>query len=99
MTCDVCKFPCTFPDPANPVALPVDHDGQRYWFCSEGCKWIFEREATKYTRTMEPSPLLLADKDPAWVAQFLNISPDGTPLGGTHAPDGYFPAMRVPTTL
>lgn len=99
MTCDVCKFPCTFPHPANPVALPLNHDGQRYWFCSEGCKWIFERESTKYTRTIEPSPLLLADKDPAWVAQFLNIRPDGTPLGGTHAPDGYFPAMRVPTTL
>jgi phenol hydroxylase P3 protein len=99
MICDVCQFPCVFPEPAHAVALPSDFGGRRYWFCSEGCQWIFDREPHKYTRTAEPSALLLADKDPAWVAQFLNITPDGTPLGGTHAPDGYFPAMPVPATL
>jgi phenol/toluene 2-monooxygenase (NADH) P3/A3 len=99
MICDVCQFPCVFPEPAHAVALPMDFGGRRYWFCSEGCQWIFEREPHKYTRTTEPSALLLADKDPAWVAQFLNITPDGTPLGGTRAPEGYFPAMPVPATL
>jgi phenol hydroxylase P3 protein len=99
MTCDVCHFPCIYPEPANAVALPVDFDGIRYWFCSEGCKWIFERESNKYRRTQEPSALVLADKDPLWVAQFLNITPDGKPLGGTSAPDGYFPAMPVPVTI
>ena len=81
------------------VALPVDFDGERYWFCAEGCKWIFERESNKYRRHIEPSALLLADKDPLWVAQFLNIAPDGRPLGGTKAPSGYFPAMPVPATF
>ena len=99
MTCDICHFPCTFPDPAHAVALPVDYDGERYWFCSDGCKWIFEREAAKYRRTIQPTALLLGDKDEAWVAQFLNITPDGKPLGGTAAPAGYFPAMPVPVTV
>jgi phenol hydroxylase P3 protein len=99
MICDICHFPCTFPEPKTAVALPVDYEGDRYWFCSEGCKWIFEREASKYKRTIEPSALLLGDKDPTWSAQFLNISPDGTPLGGTAAPEGYFPAMPVPSTI
>ena len=99
MICDICHFPCTFPEPTTAVALPVDFDGERYWFCSEGCKWIFERESNKYRRHIEPSALLLADKDPLWVAQFLNIAPDGRPLGGTKAPDGYFPAMPVPATF
>ena len=99
MICDICHFPCTFPEPTTAVALPVDFDGERYWFCSEGCKWIFERESNKYRRHIEPSALLLADKDPLWVAQFLNIAPDGRPLGGTKAPSGYFPAMPVPATF
>lgn len=99
MICDVCHYPCIFPEPANSVALATDYEGQRYWFCSEGCHWIFGREPNKYSRTTEPAALLLADKDPAWVAQFLNISPDGVSLGGTRAPDGYFPAMPVPATI
>lgn len=99
MICDLCKFPCIFPRPETSVPLATDFDGERYWFCSEGCQWIFERESNKYRRTIEPSPLLLADKDPAWVAQFLNITPDGKPLGGTNAPDGYFPAMPVPSVI
>jgi phenol hydroxylase P3 protein len=99
MICDVCQFPCIFPEPRTAVALPVDYEGRRYWFCSEGCKWIFEREPAKYQRTIEPSALLLADKDPTWAAQFLNIGPGGEPLGGTHAPDGYFPAVPVPATI
>ena len=99
MICDVCQFPCIFPEPATAVAIPTDFEGDRYWFCSEGCKWIFDRESYKYKRTIEPSALLLADKDPLWVAQFLNITPDGKPLGGTRAPDGFFPAMPVPATF
>lgn len=99
MMCGVCQFPCIFPEPANPVALPMDYEGRRYWFCSEGCRWIFEQEPNKYARTDVPIAELLGDKDPLWVAQFLNITPDGKPLGGLAAPDGYFPAMPVPATL
>jgi phenol/toluene 2-monooxygenase (NADH) P3/A3 len=99
MTCALCKYPCIFPEPSNATALPVDYQGRRYWFCSEGCKWIFEREADKYARADVPIALILGDKDPDWVAQFLNITPDGKPLGGVKPPPGYFPAMPVPSTI
>jgi phenol hydroxylase P3 protein len=99
MNCTVCKFPCVFPEPANAVALPTDYNGRRYWFCSEGCQWIFEQESDKYALSDSPLAVVLGDKDPEWVAQFLNMSPEGNPLGGVRAPEGYHPAMPVPQTI
>ena len=86
MTCAICHFPCTFPEPAHAVAVSLQHDGVRHWFCSEGCRDIFEREPYKYAGTDQPIALTLAGKGSEWVAEYLNISPDGAPMGGVPSP-------------
>jgi phenol/toluene 2-monooxygenase (NADH) P3/A3 len=98
MTCALCKIPCIFPEPSHPKIIPHEYRGKKYWFCSYGCKWIFEREPNKYAA--DPSIAeILADKDPAWALAYLNMTADGKPAGGIAIPPPTFErAMPVPKT-
>jgi phenol/toluene 2-monooxygenase (NADH) P3/A3 len=54
MLCQICSLPCVFPTPENPSVCCTLHPGptgdtQTYWFCSEGCKWIFDHEPHRYS--------------------------------------------------
>ncbi len=57
MLCQVCQIPMGFTEPGNPVAHAqrVSHyEGERYNTCSDGCKWIFDREPWKYRQAWLP---------------------------------------------
>lgn len=96
MTCTLCKFPCMFPEPGNPTLIKHRYEGRTYWFCSEGCKWIFDHEPDKYALSDVPVAELLADKDPEWVLAYLDVRPDGTPAGLAAPPEGFEPILAVP---
>lgn len=55
--CQVCQVPMLFSEHGDPHTLGVfhsDHEGEHYNMCSEGCKWIFDREPEKYRQAWLP---------------------------------------------
>lgn len=55
--CQVCQIPMAFTEPGNPtkhVQHRSEYRGESYWTCSEGCKWIFEREPERYVQAWLP---------------------------------------------
>lgn len=55
--CQVCQVPMVFPEPGDPTLLCQRHSkfrGERFDFCSDGCKWVFDREPEKYVQAWLP---------------------------------------------
>lgn len=47
----------TFTEPGDPTRICQRHSiyrGERFDFCSDGCKWIFDREPEKYVQAWLP---------------------------------------------
>lgn len=57
MLCQVCQVPMMYTAPGEPERIVQFHsvyEGERYNTCSEGCKWIFDREPWKYRQAWMP---------------------------------------------
>ena len=57
MLCQTCQIPMGFTEPDDPTKLCVrtsEYRGERFNFCSDGCKWIFDREPEKYVQAWLP---------------------------------------------
>lgn len=57
MLCQTCQIPMGFTEVGDPTATSFrssQHQGERYNFCSDGCKWIFDREPWKYIQAWLP---------------------------------------------
>lgn len=57
--CQTCQLPCVFTEPDDPGALAyreIQHEGETYHFCSDGCQDIFENEPEKYVQAWLPMP-------------------------------------------
>ncbi|MGD9527421.1 YHS domain-containing protein [Pseudonocardia sp.] len=57
MLCQVCQIPMTFTEPGDPTTINVRTStfrDERFNFCSDGCKWIFDREPEKYVQSWLP---------------------------------------------
>jgi phenol/toluene 2-monooxygenase (NADH) P3/A3 len=57
MLCQICQIPMGFSEPGDPSTICVrtsEFRGERFNFCSDGCKWIFEREPEKYVQAWLP---------------------------------------------
>jgi phenol hydroxylase P3 protein len=55
--CQVCQIPMLFTEPGDPTTICERHSefrGERFDFCSDGCKWIFDREPEKYVQAWLP---------------------------------------------
>ena len=55
--CQVCQIPTAFTEPDDPTQICVrdhTHEGERYHFCSDGCKDIFIDEPEKYVQAWLP---------------------------------------------
>jgi phenol hydroxylase P3 protein len=51
MLCQTCQIPMLFTEPGDPTQIcyrEVDYKDNKYHFCSDGCKEIFEHEPEKY---------------------------------------------------
>jgi toluene monooxygenase system protein A len=46
--CNLCQFPLAAGTPSKNTATVLEHDGKNYIFCSEPCRWIFQREPERY---------------------------------------------------
>ena len=60
--CQVCQVPMCFPahDDETQTQFHSEFEGEHYNLCSEGCKWIFEREPGKYRQAWLPVHQILA---------------------------------------
>jgi len=57
MLCQVCQIPTVFTEPDDPTTLSTrssEFRGERFNFCSDGCKWVFDREPEKYVQAWLP---------------------------------------------
>jgi phenol hydroxylase P3 protein len=57
MLCQICQIPMGFTEPGDPSTICVRNSefrGERFNFCSDGCKWIFDREPEKYVQAWLP---------------------------------------------
>lgn len=57
MLCQTCQIPMIFTEPGDPTKIcyrEVDYKGDKYHFCSDHCKAIFEHEPEKYVQAWLP---------------------------------------------
>ncbi|MCL2656281.1 MAG: aromatic/alkene/methane monooxygenase hydroxylase/oxygenase subunit alpha [Betaproteobacteria bacterium] len=57
MLCQTCQIPMLFTEPGDPTKIcyrEADYKGEKYHFCSDGCKEIFENEPEKYIQAWLP---------------------------------------------
>ncbi len=55
--CQVCQVPMLFTEPGDPTRICFRESvyrSERFHFCSDGCKWIFDREPEKYVQAWLP---------------------------------------------
>ena len=57
MLCQTCQIPMFFTEPGDPTKIAYresDYKGNKYHFCSDGCKHIFDNEPEKYIQSWLP---------------------------------------------
>lgn len=82
MICNLCHVPCIYPEPEHPTIRTSVFDGRTYWFCSDGCKWIFDREPQRYWTDYTLTEGILTGRvpgDPEGLMKYLRLRPG---LGG-----------------
>ena len=55
--CQVCQIPMLFTEPGDPTTFcqrSSEYEGEYFNFCSDGCKWVFDREPEKYVQAWLP---------------------------------------------
>jgi toluene monooxygenase system protein A len=63
--CNLCQLVLSNGLPEKNSATTLDRDGQRYIFCSEPCRWIFESEPERYAGHKDVVKRVLAGEAPA----------------------------------
>lgn len=63
--CDLCQLVLCGGTPARNTASTLVHGGRKYIFCSEPCRWIFEREPERYADHRGVVKRVLAGEAPA----------------------------------
>jgi phenol hydroxylase P3 protein len=78
MLCQMCGMPCVFPVPERANVQCSMYENNAYWFCSNGCKYIFDHEPYRYAHrvTMERT---LNGLDVPEIRQRMGLAPG---LGG-----------------
>jgi phenol hydroxylase P3 protein len=62
LLCNVCQIPMFFTEPGNPRMICYResvYEGERYHFCSDHCKAIFDHEPEKYVQSWLPAQQIL----------------------------------------
>jgi len=63
--CDLCQFPLCGGTPRNNTANTLELNGASYIFCSEPCRWIFQKEPERYAAHKDLVKRVLAGEAPA----------------------------------
>ena len=69
--CDLCQLVLCGGTPARNSAGTLVHEGKKYIFCSEPCRWIFEREPERYAGHKDVVKRVLAGEAPANLVAML----------------------------
>jgi len=69
--CDLCQIVLCAGTPRNNSATTLRHGGRKYVFCSEPCRWIFEREPERYGAHRDVVKRVLAGEAPANLVALL----------------------------
>ena len=94
--CDLCQLVLCNGSPRRNAATIVDRGGRRYVFCSEPCRWIFEREPERYADHQSIAARVLAGEAPSDLAalvQYFGLRPE---TWGKDAFGGRYPWMERP---
>jgi hypothetical protein len=81
-----------FHSPERPtIRGPIEYEGRQYWFCSEACQWIFEREPQKHMHDKTIVDLVLEGRIPTDFEEFLKFSgiSDASLGGDLYASNGH----------
>jgi toluene monooxygenase system protein A len=78
--CHLCQLVLSNGTPRANSAQVVDHQGQRYIFCSAPCRWIFEQEPERYAAHKDVVKRVLAGEAPSnlieLVRRYFDLRPD-----------------------
>jgi toluene monooxygenase system protein A len=69
--CALCQMVLTHGTPAQNAAIVVDREPRRVVFCSQPCRWIYEREPERYSAHKDIVARVLAGEAPANLLEFL----------------------------
>ena len=69
--CNLCQLVLCGGTSEKNSALVVDRDGRRYVFCSEPCRWIFEKEPERYSSHKNVVDRVLAGEAPGNLLEAL----------------------------
>jgi toluene monooxygenase system protein A len=69
--CDLCQLVLCGGTPLHNTAQTVVHEGKKYIFCSEPCRWIFEKEPARYAAHRDVVKRILAGEAPANLIELL----------------------------
>ena len=69
--CHLCQLVLAHGTPAHNDAIVIDHAGASRVFCSEPCRWLFEREPERYAAHEDIVARVLAGKAPGNLVEFL----------------------------
>jgi toluene monooxygenase system protein A len=69
--CDLCQLVLCEGTPARNSACVMTHAGQKYIFCSEPCRLLFEREPERYRAHKDVVKRVLAGEAPANLVSML----------------------------
>jgi toluene monooxygenase system protein A len=69
--CNLCQLVLSGGTPRANSAVVSEWDGQRYIFCSEPCRWIFEGEPERYAHHKDVVKRVLAGEAPGNLAAML----------------------------
>lgn len=93
--CDLCQLVLCGGTPKQNTAVVTEHAGGRRIFCSEPCRWIFEREPERYGRHRDVVKRVLAGEAPAnliaLVRQYFGLDHDSW---GKDAQGGEYPWLK-----
>jgi toluene monooxygenase system protein A len=95
--CDLCQLVLCNGTPRRNTATTLERDGRKYIFCSEPCRWIFEREPERYAAHKDVVKRVLAGEAPAnlvaMVRGYFGLSHE---TWGKDARGGVYPWLTRP---
>jgi toluene monooxygenase system protein A len=69
--CHLCQLVLSHGTPQHNDAVIVEHEGALRAFCSEPCRWLFEREPERYAAHEDIVARVLSGKAPGNLVEFL----------------------------
>ncbi len=96
--CDLCQLVLCGGTPERNTAQTLVHGGKKYIFCSEPCRWIFEKEPERYASHKDIVKRILAGEAPAnlidLVTRYFSLTPE---MWGKDVAGGAYAWLREPS--